>query len=115
MPKDDLVYIGHMLDMAQKVVSKVRGISRQTYDDDENLQFALVHLVQVIGEAARRVSTAGQVAYAHLPWREVIGMRHKIVHDYMDVDTDIVWEVVTKDIPPLIAELTAVVQKHQDS
>lgn len=58
MPKDDLVYIGHMLDMAQKVVSKVRGISRQTYDDDENLQFALVHLVQVIGEAARRVSTA---------------------------------------------------------
>ncbi len=58
MPKDDLVYIGHMLDMAQKAVSKVRGISRQTYNDDENLQFALVHLVQVIGEAARRVSTA---------------------------------------------------------
>ncbi|RRR67458.1 MAG: DUF86 domain-containing protein [Candidatus Viridilinea halotolerans] len=109
MSKDDMVYLGHMLDMARKIATKVHGISRQTYDNDENLRLALAHLVQVIGEAARRVSVHSQTNYAKVPWREIIGMRHKIVHDYMDVDEDVVWEVATKDIPPLITMLAAIV------
>ena len=53
MSPRDLVYVGHMLDMARKAVSKTQGISRETYDADENLRFALIHLIQTIGEAAR--------------------------------------------------------------
>ncbi len=56
MSPRDLVYVGHMLDTARKAVSKTQGISRETYDTDENLRLALVHLVQTIGEAARQVS-----------------------------------------------------------
>jgi len=56
MSPRDLVYVGHMLDMTQKAVAKVRGLPRAAYDADENLRLALIHLVQVIGEAARRVS-----------------------------------------------------------
>ena len=99
--KDDRVYLGHMLDMARKAVGKTRDLSRAAYDEDENLRLALAHLVQVIGEAARRVSPAGQAAHPEIPWREITGMRHKIVHDYMGLDEDIVWEVVTRDLPPL--------------
>ena len=51
MSPRDLVYVGHMLDMARKAVSKTHGISRETYDADENLRFALIHLIQTIGEA----------------------------------------------------------------
>ena len=54
--KDDLVYIGHMLDMARKASEKVKGKSRKDYDEDENLRLALAYLIQIIGEAARRVS-----------------------------------------------------------
>ena len=54
MSPRDLVYVGHMLDMARKAVSKTRGLSREAYDADENLRFALIHLIQVIGEAARQ-------------------------------------------------------------
>lgn len=56
MSPRDVVYVGHMLDMARKAVSKTQGLSREAYDADENLRLALIHLVQVIGEAARRVS-----------------------------------------------------------
>ena len=51
MPKGDLLYLGHMLDMAKKAVEKTKGINREAYDSDENLRLALTHLMQIIGEA----------------------------------------------------------------
>jgi uncharacterized protein with HEPN domain len=109
MPKDDLVYLGHMLDMARKAIEKTRGIRRSDYDQDENLRLALAHLIQVIGEAARRVSPEAQQAHSEIPWSDIIGMRHKVVHDYLEVDDDIVWDVVTTDLPPVMAALQQIV------
>jgi uncharacterized protein with HEPN domain len=113
MPKDDVLYLVHMLDMARKAVAKTQGIDREGYDNDENLRLALAHLVQVIGEAARRVSPQTCAAHPGIPWREIIGMRHKIVHDYMSVDEDVLWEVVTKDLSPLIAALEKIVPPEE--
>ena len=95
MQKDDLAYVGHMLDMARLAVSKVRGLSRADYDRDENLRFALAYLVQTVGEAARQVSPEFQRAHPDIPWRRIIGTRHRIVHDYLHVDYDIIWDVAT--------------------
>ncbi|MBI3361608.1 MAG: DUF86 domain-containing protein [Chloroflexi bacterium] len=109
MPEDDLLYFGHMLDMARKVVAKTKGITRADYDNDEDLRLAVTHLIQTIGEAAGRISEEGRTAHAEIPWREITGMRHKIVHDYMNVDEDVVWEVATKDLPPLTELLEKIV------
>ena len=108
-PKDDLVYVGQMLDMSRKAVEKTKSKNRKAYDTDENLRLALTHLVQIIGEAARHVSPAFQKSHPEIPWSEVIGMRHKVVHDYLDVDEDIVWEVVTEDLPSLAKQLEKLV------
>jgi uncharacterized protein with HEPN domain len=108
MAKDDLVYLGHMLDMAGKAVEKTRGLQPSEFDRDENLRLALVHLIQMIGEAARRVSPQTQRAHPEVPWANIIGMRHKVVHDYLDVDEDIIWDVATADLPPLVAQLTRI-------
>ena len=105
MQRDDLVYAGHMLDTARKATSKVVGMTREEYDQDENLRMALAHLIQTLGEAARRISPACQQAHPEIPWKQIIGMRHKVVHDYLHVDYDIVWAVVTADLQPLVAEL----------
>jgi uncharacterized protein with HEPN domain len=105
MPKDDLVYVGHMLDKAQEALSLVHGRNRQDYDRDTVLRLALTHLIQVIGEAARRVSPAFRERHPQIPWDAIAGMRNKIVHDYMDVDEDIVWDSVVHELPLLIAEL----------
>lgn len=109
MPKDDLVYVGHMLDMAQKAAQKTRAIQRQDYDQNEDLRLALAHLLQIIGEAARRVSMEFQHLHPEIPWSEIIGMRHKIVHDYLEVDEDIVWDVITADLPSIIVALERIV------
>jgi len=76
MSPRDLVYVGHMLDMAKKAVGKTQGLSRATYDGDENLRLALTHLVQIIGEAARHVSRNFCDEHAEIPWADIIGMRH---------------------------------------
>jgi uncharacterized protein with HEPN domain len=109
MSRDDLLYLVHMLETSEKAVEKTQGLSRHAYDADENLRLALAHLVQIIGEAARRVTSQTCVAHPEIPWREIIGMRHRIVHDYMRVDEDILWVVVTEDLPPLIAALQKIV------
>jgi len=109
MSPRDLVYVGHMLDMARKAVGKTRGLSRAAYDTDENLRLAVIHLVQVIGEAARQVSREASDAHPELPWADIIGMRHKVVHDYLGVDEDIVWQVVTEDLPKLVVLLEGLV------
>ena len=105
MPKDDAIYIGHMLDLGRKALSLIEGKEREDYDRDETLQLALTYLVQTIGEAARRVSPEFCDQHPQIPWKAVIGMRHKIVHDYMDVDDDILWSTVTQELAALIDEL----------
>jgi uncharacterized protein with HEPN domain len=105
MPKDELVYVGHMLDKAHEALSLVRGKTRQDYDRDSALRLALTHLIQVIGEAARRVSPQFRDRHPQIPWEAITGMRSKIVHDYMNVDEDIVWDSVAHELPPLIDEL----------
>ena len=109
MPKGDLLYLGHMLDVAAQAISKLEGKEREDYEEDENLRLAVTHLVQMIGEAARRVSPEIQQRYPQIPWSDIIGMRHKIVHDYLEVDSDVVWEVVKTDLPDLVAHLELIV------
>lgn len=109
MQADDLVYAGHMLDSARKAQQLVTGKSEADYDADEVLRLALTHLLQIIGEAARHTSAEFQVAHPELPWSAIIGMRHKVVHDYMNVDEDVVWQTVMGDLPDLILSLAAMV------
>jgi uncharacterized protein with HEPN domain len=109
MRKDDLVYVGHMLDKAQEALSLVKENARQDYDRDTVLRLALTHLIQVIGEAARRVSSTFRERYPQIPWDAIAGMRNKIVHDYMDVDEDIVWDSVVHELPLLVDELKRIV------
>ena len=109
MPKDELVYVGHMLDTAHEALLLVRGKTRQDYDSDTALRLALTHLIQVIGEAARRVSSQFRERHPEIPWDAIAGMRSKIVHDYMNVDEDIVWDSVTQELQPLIEDLKKIV------
>ena len=114
MSPRDPVFVGHMLDMARKAVAKAAGVTSDLYEADENLRLALTHLVQVIGEAGRHVSREFCDEHPEIPWQEIVGMRHKVVHDYLGVDEDIVWQVVTEDLPPLITWLEKAVERDPD-
>lgn len=90
-------------------MGKVRELPRDAYDTDENLRLALIHLVQVIGEAARQVSREFTASHPEIPWENIVEMRHKVVHDYLSVDEDIVWQVVPEDLPRLVEALEPLV------
>jgi len=113
MPKDDLVYVGHMLDMARKAVDKTRGVSRRDFDNDETLRMALAHLIQIIGEAARHVSRPFRDAHPEIPWSAIVGMRHKVVHDYMNVDDDVVWQTATQELRALVPMLEKILPPEE--
>lgn len=101
LQKDDLVYAGHMLDLAREAIELARGKTRNDFDGDRALSLALTHLLQTVGEAARHTSTEFRAQHPELPWAAIMGLRHRLVHDYMQVDFDVVWDVVTRDLEPL--------------
>jgi uncharacterized protein with HEPN domain len=80
-------------------------------DIDRKLKHALVRLLEIIGEAANGMSSDIMKKYPDIPWKEMIGMRNRLVHGYFDVDLDIVWQTVTEDIPPLKTLLEDLVEK----
>lgn len=100
-----------MLDAARRVAAKTRGLTIDQFRADENLQLAVVHLVQVIGEAATRVSADVRRNNTGLPREPVIGMRHRLVHDYGNINYDIVWSVATEEMPMLIEALERLVPR----
>lgn len=109
--KDDRVYLEHMLDTAKKAIGFVEGLSREDFDANELLRLSLTHLLQVIGKSARCVSLDFRAIYPEIPWKAIVGMRSKIVHDYLDVDEDIVWDTIKNDLPSLILVLEHVTNK----
>ncbi len=105
MLRDDSVYLEHLLEAARRAHAKVAGRSPSEWEEDEDLRLAVTHLVQTIGEAARNVSDEGRSNHPEIPWREAIGMRNVIVHDYLGVDESIVHAVALQDLPALIEVL----------
>ncbi len=102
---DDVVRLRHMLDAARKASTFVRARTRATLDTNEQLALALVRLLEVIGEAAKGVSESARMQYSQIPWKSIAGTRDRLIHGYFDVDLQIVWDIVTGDLPPLIAAL----------
>jgi uncharacterized protein with HEPN domain len=108
MQPDDRIRLCHMADAIESALRFARGRNRAEFDSNEMLLFAVVRAVEVIGEAASRVSAAVREAHPQIPWGAVTGMRNRLVHAYFDVDTDIVWSTVTQALPPLLAQLRAI-------
>jgi uncharacterized protein with HEPN domain len=106
--RDDAVPIRHMLEHAKEALSLVSGRSREELRSHRVLQLALTRLVEIVGEAAGRVSPETQSKFPAVPWREAIATRHRITHGYDIVDYDILWDTVQDDLPPLVKALERV-------
>jgi len=108
MWRDD-AFLLDMLLAARRVLKYAQGLDFQRFENDEVLQDAIVRRIQIIGEAARKISQEFKEAHPEIPWFEVIGMRHRLIHEYFRIISEKVWEVIVKDIPSLIALLELLV------
>lgn len=107
MQRDDQVRLAHMIEAAEAATRFAAGCGRGDLDSNEMLRFAIVRAVEVIGEAAARVTPTAQEETKAIPWREIIAMRNRLVHAYYDINTDILWRTVTEEIPAILPILRA--------
>jgi uncharacterized protein with HEPN domain len=103
--KNDNVRLRHMLDAAREAASFAQGRSRQDLDTERMLNLSLIRLLEIIGEAARGVSQEFRESHPDVPWKEIAGMRDRLIHGYFDVNLDVVWQTVLQDLPALITQL----------
>lgn len=97
MSRDD-VYLCHIADAAAKIERYTRGFSRNTFGQDDMVIDAVVRELEIIGEAARNVSSAFQAAHPELPFADMVGMRNRLIHEYFGVDLDVVWQTCQSDL-----------------
>ena len=102
---DDSVRLQHMVDAAKEAVDFLKDQSREVLQHHRMLLLSLVRCIEVIGEAASKITKEFQQKYPEIPWPLIVAMRNRMIHAYYDVDSDRVWEIVKSDLPPLIIQL----------
>ena len=99
--KDDKVYLSHILDELGFINKKSKRLTFSRLQNDETLKRAIVRSLEVIGEATKNISKEYKSKHPDIAWREMAGLRDKLIHFYFGVDWKIVWDVVKKEIPGL--------------
>ena len=98
----DQAYLLDILDSARLALAYIKEGDKERFLRDTQCQDSVIRRIEIIGEAARRISPEIRTAYPDIPWTEMIGMRNLMIHDYDDIDLEIVWSTVQRDLPRLI-------------
>jgi uncharacterized protein with HEPN domain len=113
MTSRDARYLRHMLDYAERAVRILGTAELSALEQDETMRLALERALEIIGEAASKVSKEAELAAPELPWRDIIGTRHVLAHDYESTDLSIIYNVVRHHLPPLIETLTRLLRESE--
>lgn len=105
MHVDDTTRLQHVRDAAAAALRFIKGRERGDLDEDEMLMFSVVRALEIIGEAASKITEPTRAAYPDVPWQRIVGMRNWLAHAYFRVDPDLVWNTVTQELPALIDAL----------
>ena len=103
--RDDRETLRHVLEHAREAIEMASDRARADLDSDRMLELSLTRLVEIVGEAAARLSDETQDAHVGIPWSEIVAMRNRLIHGYDSVDKNILWEVVASDLPRLVADV----------
>lgn len=112
MSNRDHVRFQHMLDASKAAVSHLTERNREELDQNRLLLNGVVRELEILGEAASQVTPAVREQFSLLPWREMIGLRNRLIHAYFDVNNQTIWLVVKESLPPLISQLEQILQNR---
>ncbi len=110
MSKDDEVYLQHILDSIVLIEEFTEEIEKNEFTRNELVQSAVIRQIEIIGEATKRLSNKTRDEYPNIPWKDMAGMRDKLIHGYFGVDIDAVWDTVQRDIPKLEKDIENVLK-----
>lgn len=109
--RDDTVYLRHILDAVARIEEYLQKIDQKVFSKTSLLQDGVIRQIEVIGEAAKRISYSLRNKYSNIPWKDIAGMRDKLIHDYFGVDIDAVWSTAKKDIPMFKKEIKEILKE----
>ncbi|MFH1096432.1 MAG: DUF86 domain-containing protein [Candidatus Desantisbacteria bacterium] len=112
MNKDYLVYLRHIMDAICRIEEYIEGINYRDFIKSNLVQAGVIREIEIIGEATKRLSDGFKEGYSDIPWKKMAGMRDKLIHDYMGVDMDAVWDTIERDIPQLREKIKGVFEKE---
>jgi len=101
MTRDYIDYIDDILNSVEEIEEFIYGMDYDTFSSDRKTENAVIRSLEVMGEAAAKIPDTIREKYPDIPWKRMVGMRNKLIHNYFGVDSDIVWAVSTEEIPPL--------------
>lgn len=101
----DAAYLWDMLESAQSALNMIAGMTVEEYANDRRTRRAVEREIEIIGEAARRVSKELKAVHPDIPWDKIIRQRHKLAHDYADIQDEIIWRVLKIHLPVLVSAL----------
>jgi uncharacterized protein with HEPN domain len=114
MQQNDRKYLSNMLDAAETAAGFVQSKTRNDLDDDRQLTLSLLKALEMVGEAAARVSTECQAGCQPIPWEKVIEVKHQVVQAYWDIDRDWIWQRVTEDLPRIVRALEELLSRENN-
>jgi len=114
MKKDNVVFLKHILDAINLIEDYLKDKEFQEFRNNHMLQDAVIREIEIIGEAAKNLSVDFKNKYSDIPWRQIAGMRDKLMHGYFGVDLDAVWDTATIDVPSLKERLEEILKKEEN-
>jgi uncharacterized protein with HEPN domain len=114
MQRDDTAYLLDILIAANKAIGYLDELSWNEFETSELHQDAAMRALEIIGEAANRVSDSTKAAHPEIPWNQVIGMRNRLVHEYFRINLAAVWDTVSRDLPEPVQKIEPLVPREYD-
>ncbi|MBI5227079.1 DUF86 domain-containing protein [Candidatus Micrarchaeota archaeon] len=110
MSKDPNFYLGHVIEAIEKIQKYTKGFDRSDFLENELVQDAVVRNIEIIGEAVKNLPNDFKKKHSNVPWRDIAGMRDRIVHFYFGIDFELVWDTIETDIPELEKKISKLIK-----
>ncbi len=109
---EDVPYLKHILDAINDIEHSIKNLSRTEFKDNKDVKDATVRRIEIIGEAVKNISLELKKKYPHIEWKKIAGSRDVMIHAYFNVDLDIVWDIVKKDVPALQKQIKHILEQE---
>ena len=115
MKKDIFIFIRHIKDAIESIDHFVSGVSKEEFMKNEEKQYAVIRAIEIIGEAAKNISSDFRKEHSIIAWKEIAGMRDRLIHQYFGVNLERIWIVIEKDLPELKIQIVSILKSEEKS